>query len=103
MKEPDDSVEVQLFMAAFQKLRDRIADKPESLVEEAIRDNPSAELCNDVYWAARPHHEKERSRHELFSARTNPSFVKAWRDYESNYIEPVGTVSFWLACDVLPV
>ncbi len=103
MDESSDSPEVQAFMAAFQKLRNRIDDNPGLLVTEAVKDESLANLCNDVFSVAFPLHEKERSRRELFSAPANPSFVKSWRDYESQYNEAVGIVSLWLACNVLPV
>ncbi len=77
MDESSDSPEVQAFMAAFQKLRNRIDDNPGLLVTEAVKDESLANLCNDVFSVAFPLHEKERSRRELFSAPANPSFVKS--------------------------
>ena len=85
MAEASDSPEVQTFMAAFQKLRNLVDDAPEVIVSEARDNGALRRLCHALFDAALQLKIKERSRRELYSAPTNPAFVKAWRDYERTY------------------
>lgn len=92
MAERSDSSEVQIFMAAFQKLRDLVDDTPELIVSKAREDKSLANLCIVLDIASDKLRGTERSRRELYEAPTNPAFLLAWRDYEANYSGPVGQV-----------
>jgi hypothetical protein len=96
MVESSDSPEVQAFMAAFQKLRNLVDDAPDVLEEEAMENPSLANSCERLHGAAHGIRTSERSRRELFSAPTNPSFIRAWRDYEVRYSDPVGRIASWL-------
>jgi hypothetical protein len=72
-------------------------------VEEALQNEQLARLCNDLCEAARPLEGAERSRRELYSERTNPVFIQAWREYQLRWRDSVERVSFWVAFDLLPL
>jgi hypothetical protein len=85
MGHPSESEEVREFMAAFEKLRTRIDDAPELLESESVDDESLRRLCLVVSRCAVRLGNAERSYPELFSAPTNPDFIRSWRDYEARY------------------
>jgi hypothetical protein len=98
MAEPSDSPEVQAFMIAFHKLRNLVDDTPKLIVSEAQQDMSLLKICNDVSSAAFWLRQHERVRRELFVSSANPAFVSAWREYQSTWAEPIGTV-LWVCQD----
>jgi hypothetical protein len=101
MRGDDDSREVQAFMAAYHRLRARIADDPGILEREAQSDPSLAKLCRDLGSAAGLLELAERNYRQLFSGPTNPNFIATWRDYESRYSHHVSRV-FLIALGLVP-
>jgi hypothetical protein len=94
--EAKHSPEVQTFMAAFHRLRDRISDDPSVLEREVMTaDRSLAKLCRELDGASWPLKIAQRSRRQLYSAPTNPNFVAAWREYEANYARPLARISLF--------
>ena len=83
-------------MAAFQKLRNLIDDKPEILDDKSGENVSLASSCQQLNEAASRIRTSERSRRELFSAPTNPSFIEKWGDYKARYSGPVARIATWL-------
>jgi hypothetical protein len=94
MAESSESQEVREFMAAFGKLRTMIDDSPELLESESSDVESLRRLCVLVSRSAIRLSDAERSQPELFSARTNPDFIRSWRDYEARYKLPLDRVFF---------
>jgi len=87
-----DSPAVRNFLAAFHRLRDRVADDPAMLEAEAQADPSVAKLCRDVGVAAFLLKNAQPRRSRFFSAPTMTRFVSDWRDYEARYARPVDGV-----------
>src|SRR5271165_2866362 len=87
-----DSPAVQSFMAAFHRLRDRVADEPGILEYEAQGDPSLAKLCRELGLAAFFLRHAQQRRRQLFLAPTAAGFVTVWRDYEARYARPVDGV-----------
>ena len=66
MGQSSDSAETQIFMAAFQELRNRVADNTSFLVDEALRTEALARLCFDVFEAGCLLENAERRHRELY-------------------------------------
>lgn len=80
-----DSAEVVKFMTLFQKLRDKIDDDPEGLAGLSATDESVKKMCNDLHGATFALTMKERHSRNVFAAPIDPSFIEAWRDYESRF------------------
>ena len=89
-----DSEQVIEFMALFARLKGLSKEDPELLRDLAERDESVRELCQQIGFAADLLRAVERQSRELFAAPVDPSFVKAWRDYEQRYQRAVGDA--WL-------
>lgn len=87
------------FLALFARIRELCNDDPELLEAEAYSDAELQKLCNQLFSVASDLQRNERRRRELFAAPVNPTFVRAWRDYEERYENRVAFV--WLS-EVLP-
>lgn len=93
MAESSDSPEVQAFMAGFQKLRNLVDNAPELIVSEARESNSLRSICIALFDVAYELRSMERGRRELYTSPTNPAFLAAWRDFNSNYSGPVNQVA----------
>jgi hypothetical protein len=87
-----DSPAVQNFIAAFHRLRDRVADDPGMVEYEAQGDPSLAKLCRELGLAAFFLRHAQQRRRRLFLAPTAAGFVTVWRDYEARYARPVDGV-----------
>ena len=77
MAEASDSPEVQAFMAAFQKLRNLIDDKPEILDDEFVENVSLANSCQQLNEAAHRIRASERSRGNCFQRRRTRRLLKS--------------------------
>lgn len=66
MSHSSDSIEVQIFLAAFAKLRDRTGDDAHWLLANATKNEALADLCQEVFNAAGRLRETERNKRDLF-------------------------------------
>lgn len=96
---PKDSVEVMKFMTLFARLKHWCDDAPEELLDFAKTDSSVQDLAVDLSFAAAFLKMNERRHRALFAAPVDPTFVKAWRDYEARYETVLADI--WLA-DFMP-
>lgn len=89
-----NSTEVATFMVLLRKLKGMIDDDPGELEQLAQGDPALTKLCLDLGGIAFALSQRQLYRRRLFSASTDPAFIKAWRDYEGRYASPVAGVFF---------
>lgn len=97
-RESKDTPEVATFRTLFARLREWMDDEPEAVINAAKHDDSIDALCGRLDFAASALKRAERSRPELFSAPTDPAFIREWRDFENRYEQVVGHVARrWLS------
>lgn len=89
-----DSPEALAFLAVFNRLKSLIDDDPENIVPDAQKDESVRDLCADLFFAAHFADPPSARGPDTLTAPADPVFIRAWREYEADYADPVFTAVF---------
>lgn len=89
-----DSAEALTFLTRFNRLKGFIDDDPHNIVPDAQNDDSIRDLCVDLFFAAHFADPPTARGPDTLIAPADPVFIRAWREYEAAYADPVFTVVF---------
>lgn len=76
---------VALFLTRYHQLKEWSDNDPAALDRDMRTDESLRRLCADVWFAAFPLAQAERTRWRSFAAPVDPAFISEWRDYMDRY------------------